>query len=145
MADDSAGVVPAEGQGAISGASEHVRGALSFLSASFVQERIANVEKMATEMLSRIIDYGLLADGYGPFESPVTPEMIQKMTPEQFTTYLSTLPSEEDKSQALQAILALKLPPRISMAYVKAAQSPAPAPNLAFGPQDQVTSTGESV
>lgn len=144
MADDSAGVVPAEGQGAISGASEHVRGALSFLSASFVQERIANVEKMATEMLSRIIDYGLLADGYGPFESPVTPDMIQRMTPEQFETYLSSLPSEQDKAQAMAAITALKLPTRLAVPPEHGTPSPAPAPKLAFSPEDRVNS-GEGV
>lgn len=141
---DEANVVPEEGSSGVSGASDHVRGALSFLSASFIQERMQNVEQMASKMLDRIIDFGLLADGYGPFENPVTPDMIQRMTPEQLTTYLSTLPSEAEKAQALSAILPMKLPTRISLAREPEASSPAPAPKLAFGPADRLNSQGES-
>lgn len=137
IADEGAGMSGA-------GASDHVRGALSYLSASFIQERINNVEQRAQQILDRIIDFGLLADGYGPFESPVTPDMIQRMTPEQLEAFLSTIPSEEEKSQVLAAVTKLKLPTRVMLPPQKAATPVAPAPHLAFGPEDRLNSQGTS-
>lgn len=144
MSDESS-VIPEEGTSGISGASEHVRGALSFLSASFVQERMRNVEQRATEIINRIIDFGLLADGFGPFESPVTDDMILRMTPDQLETFLSTIPSEQEKAQILAVIAKLKLPGRVAMPQQTVTHSPAPAPKLAFTPADRVNSQGSSV
>lgn len=141
---DEANVVPEEGTSGVSGASDHVRGALSFLSGSYIQERLTNVEGRVNDILDRIIDFGLLADGYGYAESPVTSDMILRMTPMQLEAFLSTLPSEEEKAQVLSVIASLKMPARVALPQERAAASPAPAPKLAFGPADRLNSQGNS-
>lgn len=92
-------------------------GKLSFLTATWVNKRIENVAARVDAYLARIIDDGLLADGFAPFETPVTDEMLMKMTPEQFRMLFDTEPSLEGKAMLLARMKDLKLPLPIQLPY----------------------------
>jgi hypothetical protein len=97
----------ATGTGALHGG----RGdALQFLSASWINERIMNVTALVDEYLDRIIDRGLLVDGFGPFESPVTDDMLVRMTPDQFHIFYELEPTIEGRARLLQRMELLKVP-----------------------------------
>ena len=86
--------VPAESAGT-SGTPE---GALSFLSGSWINTRVINVMNTVQGILDNIIDKGLLVDGFAPFESPLTDEMLLRMSPDQLETLMSTIPSVQEKA-----------------------------------------------
>lgn len=85
---------------------------LSFLSASWVNERVMNVAARVDQYLERIIDRGLLVDGFAPFESPITDEILQKMSPGQFRALFDAEPTAEGKAALLARMKDLKLPIR---------------------------------
>ena len=108
-------VMPTEGRSA--GTDETGPGKISFLSASWINARVLNVAEQAERLLTRLIDDGLLSDGFAPFESPITDEMLRRMTPEQFSAYFDTVPTLEGKSMLLARMKTLKLPPSILMPF----------------------------
>lgn len=85
---------------------------LSFLSAGWVNERVMNVASRVDKYLERIIDNGLLSDGFAPFESPITNDMLIRMAPEQFRTLFDAEPTAEGKAMLLARMKDLKLPTR---------------------------------
>jgi|FLYL01.1.fsa_nt_gi hypothetical protein len=101
------GAIPIEGvsYGGGGGASER----LSFLNADWVNRRVLNVTRRVEELLTRLIDYGLLSAGYPPFEYPVTDEMLKRMTPEEFVALFNSLTSLQQKAELLARMQALKL------------------------------------
>lgn len=142
MADVDEGVVPSEAEGSANIASG---GALSFLDPDWINERVLNVIEKAFPMLfDRIIDRGLLINGYGPFSTPVTDDMILKMTPGQLEAFLSTIPSEQEKAEILKVVTDLKMPGKVALPTQSETSSPAPKPKLAFGPEDRLNLQGES-
>lgn len=137
MADESM-TMPDEGTGESTG-QPSIPGALSFLSASWVNERLVNVAQKVETILEHIIDFGLLADGYAPFELPITDDMLQRMSPEQFRLLMESTPSLDGKAVLLARMKDLKLPLPILLPYPdERTTSGAPTPRLAFGPMDDV-------
>jgi hypothetical protein len=132
MATGGEGVVPNEG---MSSGTASSGSPLSFLNAEWINKRVVNVQMKANALLDRLIDDGLLGSGYPPFEVPVTDEMLAKMTPAQFRTYYDTLTTLQAKSEALQRMKALKLPPVELMPFAEKAHYPVPKPTAGnFGP-----------
>lgn len=120
-------------------------GALSFLSASWVNARLMQVADRANEILERIIDRGLLVDGFAPFESPITDDMLTRMRPEQFAALLETEPSEGEKSQLLARMKDLKLPMPIELPKHPSPMDMRAHPSFAKSPSDNVNSQGSNV
>lgn len=120
-------------------------GALSFLSASWVNARLMQVADRANEILERIIDRGLLVDGFAPFESPITDDMLERMRPEQFAALLETEPSEGDKAQLLGRLKGLKLPMPIELPKHPSPIDMRAHPSFAKSPSDNVNSQGSNV
>lgn len=85
---------------------------LSFLSATWVNERIMNVAAKVDEYIENLIDRGLLVDGFAPFESPITDELLERLTPDQFRSLFDTEPTLEGKAALIQRVKDLKLPIR---------------------------------
>ena len=56
---------------------------VSILSGEWINARVDNVLNDALEILDHILVEGLLSSDYFPFEKPVTPEMIRRMTDQQ--------------------------------------------------------------
>jgi hypothetical protein len=116
---------------ASSGTDVGIPGKLSFLTPTWINQRTMNVAAKVDALLDRIIDDGLIADGFLPFESPITDEMLARMNPYEFRTLFDTIPSLEGKAQLLERLKALKLPLPIELPY--APQGPMPASRqLAF-------------
>lgn len=113
-------------------------GALSFLTAEWVNRRVGNVADRVDSILEKIIDFGLLADGFAPFESPITDDMLIRMGPEQFRALFDTIPTFEEKAALLARIHTLKLPLPIELPFRPPEAQPVKAPRLAFGPQEAV-------
>lgn len=91
-------------------------GSTSYLSAEWVNERILNVRNRIRKLLiQRIINNGLLSSGYKPFQSPITPEILAKMTPEQAQMLINSLPTIGAKQQVIAMLQAMKLPPLRSL------------------------------
>lgn len=109
MAEEE-GVVPSEGIG--QGSTGGTGSALSFLNGEFINEHMMNVFERVSAIVDRLFDRGLLASGYLPFEMPVSDEMLQKMTPEQFRQFYDTQPSLNAKAILLARMSNLKLPYR---------------------------------
>ncbi len=120
----------------VPGSSQHVRGALSFLAGDWVNERLFNVADKADEILERIIDFGLLSSGFAPFETPITTDMLLRMTPDQFRAFYDTIPSIEEKAAVLATYKKLKMPLKEILPKEQPTPSPAPQPKLSFGPLD---------
>ena len=55
----------------------------SLLSGEWINTRVDNVVDDAIRILDHVLVEGLLSSGYFPFEQPVTPEMVRRMTEEQ--------------------------------------------------------------
>lgn len=83
---------------------------LSFLSAGWVNERIMNVAARVDQYIDRIIDQGLLVDGFAPFESPITDEILARMSPDQFRALFDSEPTVEGKAALIARVKHLKLP-----------------------------------
>lgn len=118
-------------------------GKLSFLSAAWVNQRVANVTERVEAYLDRIIDRGLLADGYMPFETPLTDEMLARMSPDQFRALFDATPSLEGKAQLLDRVKTLHLPPKLLLPYPPGEYPPAQpsAGALAHEPNSPVSSS----
>lgn len=145
MADDTMFVPSEASSGSATATHEaNVTGALSYLNADWVNKQVILVAQQCTDILDSIIG-GLLASGYAPFESPVTDEMLQKMTPEQFRTYYDTVPLEEGKADLFARMKALKLPTRELLPPAHPTPSPVPSPHLSFTNLDRVSFKGEAV
>ena len=85
---------------------------LSFLSAKWINERIFNVAAQVDKYIDRIVDQGLLVDGFAPFESPITDEVLMRMTPDQFRALYDSEASIEGKAALIARVKNLKLPLR---------------------------------
>ncbi len=85
---------------------------LSFLSAKWINERIMNVAARVDDYIERLIDQGLLVDGFAPFESPITDELLARLTPDQFRALFDSEPSLEGKAMLIKRVKDLKLPIR---------------------------------
>ncbi len=85
---------------------------LSFLSAKWVNERIMNVAAQVDDYIENLIDRGLLVDGFAPFESPITDELLMRLTPDQFRSLFDTEPTLEGKAALIKRVKDLKLPIR---------------------------------
>ena len=137
MADEAMSM-PQDGAGESTG-QPSIPGALSFLTASWVNERLVNVAEKVEAILSHIIDFGLLADGYAPFETPITDEMLTRMSPEQFRLLFDATPTLDGKAVLLARMKDLKLPLPVLLPFPEEEISGgAPRPRLAFGPMDDV-------
>ena len=79
-------------------------GDVPLLSASWINTRVDNVLDRAEEIFDRLIEAGLMVDGYLPFETPLTPGTIRRMLPEQIQDLLDTAPNPEEKAAILQAL-----------------------------------------
>ncbi len=144
MDDANIGTVPSDSLGT-SGTTSSKPGALGYLGANWINARVAKVTDQASDILDRLIG-GLLADGFAPFESPITDDMLMKMRPEQFAMLYQTLTSEEERAALLARMKALKMPINLEMPKLP----PTPATltrfeKLAPSPLDTVHSTGTSV
>lgn len=128
---DAANIVP-EAPAESAGSAGTPQGSLSYLSGSWVNTRLVNVANKVSAILDSIIGEGLLSDGFAPFESPVTDEMLTRMTPDQLQTFLSTIPSLEQKADIIARLKDLKLPGRIEFPFESHTHSPAPEPKLTF-------------
>lgn len=129
---DEAMTMPDEGVGESSG-QPSIPGALSFLTASWVNERLVNVAEKVEAILTHIIDFGLLADGYAPFETPITDEMLTRMSPEQFRLLFDATPTLDAKAVLLARMKSLKLPLPVLLPFPEEETSGgAPRPRLAF-------------
>lgn len=92
-------------------------GEFKYLSASWINKRVLNVQDRVSSYLSRIIDTGLLSDGYLPFSTPLTDEMLARMAPEEFRAIFDSTPTIEGKAQLLSRMKGLKLPPRYLLPF----------------------------
>ena len=103
---------------------------LSFLSAEWINERIFNVTAKVDSYIDRIVDHGLLVDGWAPFESPITDEVLIRLTPDQFRGLYDSEPSVEGKAALIARMKSLKLstdlyqtPPSLEVEPVNALSS----------------------
>lgn len=75
-----------------------------FLSSAWWNDRVINVmDKLEVLLVDRALGT-TLQSGYLPLETPATPELLRRMTPQQFAGYLSTLPSIEEKVAAIEKL-----------------------------------------
>ncbi|MDE1850051.1 MAG: hypothetical protein KGI00_04965 [Candidatus Micrarchaeota archaeon] len=121
VATTDAQVAPTDASGQSGGSSANDIGALSFLNADWVNTRIMHVKAQVEAILDRIIDRGLMSDGYLPFQSPITDNMLVRMSPDQLRMLFDTQPSLEAKANLLARLKALKLPTPIMLPPVKPA------------------------
>ena len=82
---------------------------LSFLSAEWINKRIFNVSQKVDSYIDRIVDQGLLVDGFAPFEAPISDEVLERITPDQFRALYDSEPSIEGKAALIQRVKPLKL------------------------------------
>ena len=116
---------------------------LSFLGASWINQRIFNVAAKVDMYIDRIIDQGLLVDGFAPFESPITDEMLRRVSPDQFRGLFDSEPTIEGKAALLARVKNLKLPIRELLPELDRPYRPSPA--LEREPTDTVSSSEASV
>ena len=121
-----ADVIPDDGMS--SSDSSGLAGPLSYLSGEWINERVVNVTKKVNSLLDRLIDDGLLGSGYFPFDQPITNEMLQRMSPEEFRALYDSLASLEAKSELTQRMEVLKLPPRELLPKPERARYPVSPP-----------------
>ena len=127
-----------EGAGA---SSESTR--LSFLSATWINKRIMNVAARVDNYIATLIDRGLLVDGFAPFESPITDELLARLTPDQFRALFDSEPSLEGKSMLIKRVKDLKLPIRELLPFVERATEL--EPGLDREPTGTVSSSEASI
>ena len=140
----SEGVVPSDGASDSTAdsttTSPALPGKLSFLNGDWINERVMRVAGRVDALLDRIIDEGLLSDGFFPFESPITDEMLAKLTPGEFRILFDTIPSLEGKAQLLDRMKGLKLPLPIELPF--AAETPNPVRQLSFNQESMRVAPG---
>lgn len=78
--------------------------AVPMLSAKFINTIADNVLDTAERLWDGLIDDGILASGYLPFETPVSAKVIRRMTAEQVKALLDQTASLEDQAAILQAL-----------------------------------------
>lgn len=119
---------------------------LSFLSAQWINERVFNVAAKVDTYIDRIIDQGLLVDGFAPFESPITDDVLMRMTPDQFRAFYDSEPSIEGKAALIARVKHLKLPIRELLPFEERAFDPyRTTPPLGREPTDTVSSSEATV
>lgn len=118
-------------------------GKLSFLNPEWINERTMNVAKRVDALLERI-EEGLTEGGFLPFESPITDDMLKRMSPDQFRILFDTTPSLEGKSLLLQRMKALKLPLPIELPRPEAIPSATKQLSFDAGAMGRVSSVGKS-
>lgn len=96
--------------GAGAGNSSGVDAKISFLSGTWVNKRIFNVTAAVERYLDKIIDSGLLVDGFAPFESPITDDLLTRMSPDQFRSLFDSEPTLEGRAALIARMKNLKLP-----------------------------------
>ncbi len=85
---------------------------LAFLGAEWINKRIFNVAAKVDMYVDRIVDQGLLQDGFAPFESPITDDILTRLTPDQFRMLYDQEPTIAGKAELLGRMKTLKLPMR---------------------------------
>ena len=95
--------------------------AVPILSAEWINPVVDKVLDTVEELWDGLIDDGLLASGYLPFESPLTPKVIRRMTSEQVKALLDQTAALEDQAAILQALEGLPstVVPEPTMPYRK--------------------------
>lgn len=78
--------------------------AVPLLSAVWINEQIDDVLDTVEKLYDFLIDDGLLSSGYLPFEAPLSPKTIRRMTSEQVKALLDQTASLEDQAEILQAL-----------------------------------------
>jgi hypothetical protein len=146
MADMGEGVVPSDGASSGSGGMTDtgLPGKLSFLNPTWINDRVMNVAKKVDDLLDRIIDDGLLSEGFMPFESPISDAMLSRMEPGQFRILFDTIPSLEGKAQLLARMKSLKLPLPIELPKVAPPKSATAQLSFDMAPSRVVPSQGEN-
>ena len=79
-------------------------GTVPMLSAEWINDRVDNVLDRLEEIMDHLIDDGLLVSGYMPFETPLTPALLRRMTPEQVQMLLDGAGSIDEQAQILEAL-----------------------------------------
>ena len=74
------------------------------LSGEWNNERANNVMSQMERIVDHLLD-GTFASGYLPFEQPVTPELVDKMTQLQFEGLLEATYDPEEKAMLLDMAL----------------------------------------
>ncbi len=116
---------------------------LSFLSAKWVNQRIMNVADQVDKYIERIIDRGLLVDGFAPFESPITDEALHRLDPVQFRSLYDSEPTLEGKAALLARMKNLKLPIKELLPFVEDPFKP--SPSLDREPSNTVSSSEATI
>jgi len=134
------GIVPAEGvsSGTVSGT-----GALNYLTGEWINARISAVTERVNMLLDRLIDDGLLGSGYFPFETPVTDEMLSKMSPEDFRKLYDAQTDLSSRSDLFNRMKVLKLPPREMLPPTS--RSRYPVPDVVAGTEPPPVESGSTV
>ena len=78
--------------------------AVPLLSAAWINARVDEVLDTVEELYDYLIDDGLLASGYLPFEAPLSPKIIRRMTAEQVKALLDQTAALEDQAAILQSL-----------------------------------------
>ena len=121
-------------------------GKLSFLGAEWINQRIFNVAAQVDKYIDRIVDQGLLVDGFAPFESPITDEVLMRVTPDQFRGLYDSETSLEGKAALIARVKNLKLPIRELLPREDTPFDPyRTTPPLGREPTDTVSSSEASV
>lgn len=145
MADDGMmNVMPTEGIGESGGKNAPDVGRLSFLNAEWINQRVANVRAQVLTYLERI-EGGLKADGFLPFQSPITDEILMRMSPDQLRMLFDTQPSLEAKANLLARLKVLKLPMPVMLPQVQPAHYSAHQLELDLEGRNPIGFEGSSV
>ena len=78
--------------------------AVPILSAPWINQQVDVVLDKVEELWDILIDDGILSSGYLPFETPINPKIIRRMTQEQVKALLDQTASMEDQASILQAL-----------------------------------------
>lgn len=78
--------------------------AVSLLSATWINARVDEVMDTVEELFDYLIDEGLLSSGYLPFEEPLSPKIIRRMSSEQIQAILDQTAAIEDQAEILKAL-----------------------------------------
>lgn len=74
------------------------------LSGEWINKRVGNVMTQMEGIVDHLFD-GLLSSGYLPFEEPVTPELVDKMTQLQFEGMLEATFDPQEKAMLMDMAL----------------------------------------
>ena len=118
---------------------------LSFLSAGWVNKRIFNVAEQVDKYIARLIDHGMLVDGWAPFESPITDEVLARLTPDQFRALFDSEPSIEGKAALVARMKNLKLDVQALLPTEESLSASMLAPPLEVNPENALSSSDAPV